>query len=139
MRLENFYEEICRKYAPETCSWPLFNIPNPLFLYENYYETQKELGTNCLSLFRLSNMLWSFLSLVILSPNHLAIFDALIQICFSVVPKIKIGNSCKTFHDFITIPFINSSLNCKSLDKKDLNYKSRKPELCFIYEIKVIL
>ena len=49
--------------------------------------------------------------------DHLAIFDALIQI-----PKITFGNLRKPFYDTIS-SFLIFSLNLKMLDKKEKNYK----------------
>ena len=56
----------------------------------------------------------------------MAIFDALIQSGFRVIPKIIISNWCKSFHDIIIILVSTSLLNLKNLGKKEGITKNSK-------------
>ena len=97
-----------------------FDFLKPISFYGNCYEKQKGSGASSQSIFRLLNMFRSFLSL---GMDHLTIL-ALIQGNSRVIRRTKTCDSCKPFHDAIIIPFSTSSLNLKTLDKKEDNYKN---------------
>ena len=65
---------------------------------------------------------------------HQANFDALVLKGCWVTQEITIGNLSKPFHDVKIVPFSTSSLNLKTLEKKeetDKNWKIFKTKRAF--------
>ena len=100
-----------------------FKKHRPSRFFGQDYINQKEPGTTYYSLLKLQII---FKNIPFSLIYHLNNFDALVQSCFWVIPKIAYANLCKPAHDVIIIPVSTVHLKLKHMKRKEKNSKKFK-------------